>query len=373
MSNVVYVLFNKSAPHDGFMVGSHTGTLDELITKYINMIPNVMVKCFMETSEADSIVREFRVKHIKDRNLDCRGNLSDWFTMDFSEISASLVLLYCKYNNDQSTLIVYRTEESNSIVIETIEEPIVIETIEEPIPIIVETIDESQRHTPKKLDIFPVQSVEVPLINNCNLTVTERSNDPIKFISDRIDLFTIKTKGTQNVKVIDLCRFIREYRNDFSDESIKDIMKNLGHKIGIDPSDRRHLGYPRPGCERYMDLSWTHKIRDEFPVLCGSWETLPPPVIQKTVDYVQFIRDSIKPVLTSDGLPDNMAVVTLDELYNTFCKWYYDQEIRIKIPTKIEFKENYEKVTKCKGDAENKWYGLRLNTQSRTMSSLLDF
>ena len=89
--------------------------------------------------------------------------------------------------------------------------------------------------------------------------------------------------------------------------------------------------------------------------------------------YIHYFRDSVKPVLTVNGHPDNTSVVTLDELFNTFRKWYHDQEFRTKMPTKTEFKENYEKVTKCKGDAENKWYGIRLNTQASAMASLLSF
>ena len=327
MSNAVYVLFNKSAPQDGFMVGSHTGTLDELITKYIITIPNVMIRCFIETSDANSIVHEFRLKHIKDRTRDCRRNLSDWFTINYPEIIASLVLLDSQYNNNESTLIIYR-----------IEEPIVIETIEEP----------------KKLDIIP------------------QINNPNELLLHIIDLYCKNTKGTQNVKVVNFCTFIREHQRDFSDESIKDIMNNLGHKIGIDPSDRRHLGYPPPGLERFMNLSWTHEIKDKFPILCESWITLPPPVIQKTInsnDYIRFFRDNIKPVYTVDGLLDNTFVVTLDELFNTFCKCYYDQEFGTKLPTKTEFKE----IAKCMLDFENKWYGVRLNTQASAMSSILDF
>lgn len=89
--------------------------------------------------------------------------------------------------------------------------------------------------------------------------------------------------------------------------------------------------------------------------------------------YIHYFRDSVKPVLTVNGLPDTTAEVTLDELFNTFRKWYHDQEFRTKMPTKTEFKENYEKVTKCKASPENKWFGIRLNTQANAMASLLSF
>lgn len=89
--------------------------------------------------------------------------------------------------------------------------------------------------------------------------------------------------------------------------------------------------------------------------------------------YIHFTRDNLKAVLTSSGEVDNTAFVSLDELFNTFRKWYSDQQFRAKMPNKTEFKENLEIVWKQKADGENKWYGLRLNTQASTIQSLLSF
>lgn len=106
----------------------------------------------------------------------------------------------------------------------------------------------------------------------------------------------------------------------------------------------------------------------------------PPEVLQATENfrvannfYIHFTRDCIKPVLTPTGEIDRTAFVTLDELFNAFRKWYKDQEFRVKQPNKTEFKENLQIVWKQKADSENKWYGIRLNTQASTIANILMF
>lgn len=106
----------------------------------------------------------------------------------------------------------------------------------------------------------------------------------------------------------------------------------------------------------------------------------PPEVLQATENfriannfYIHYTRDCVKPVLDGNGLIDLSAFVSLDELFNTFRKWYTDQQFRAKMPNKTEFKENLEIVWKQKADPDNKWYGLRLNNQASTIQSLLSF
>lgn len=107
----------------------------------------------------------------------------------------------------------------------------------------------------------------------------------------------------------------------------------------------------------------------------------PPEVLQATENfrvnnniYIHFTRDCVKQVLTPTGEVDQTVVVHLDELYNSFKHWYTkDQQFRGKVPTKTEFKENIEIVWKSKADENNRWYGLRPNTQANTIASLLSF
>lgn len=106
----------------------------------------------------------------------------------------------------------------------------------------------------------------------------------------------------------------------------------------------------------------------------------PPEVLQATENfrvannfYIHFTRDCIKAVLDSSGQVDQTAFVTLDDLFNAFRKWYKDQEFKAKQPNKTEFKENLQVVWKQKADSENKWYGIRLNSQASTLSNILTF
>lgn len=106
----------------------------------------------------------------------------------------------------------------------------------------------------------------------------------------------------------------------------------------------------------------------------------PPEVLEATENfrvnnnyYIHFTRDCIKQVFTPTGKIDNTAVITLDELFNAFRKWYGEQQFRTKMPTKTDFKEELQITWKQKADSENKWYGLQLNTQANTIQSLLSF
>lgn len=106
----------------------------------------------------------------------------------------------------------------------------------------------------------------------------------------------------------------------------------------------------------------------------------PPEVLQATENfrvhnnvYINFIRDTITQVLTSQGQPDSNYKIHIDELYNSFKGWWKNQELTGKIPKKTDFKEDFEITTKVKADPENKWAGLRLTTPASTMQQILSF
>jgi phage/plasmid-associated DNA primase len=106
----------------------------------------------------------------------------------------------------------------------------------------------------------------------------------------------------------------------------------------------------------------------------------PPDVLQATENfrvmnnfYIHFTRDCITTVINETGDMDMTAQVGLDELFNSFKQWWKNQEFPGKVPTKTEFKGELETTWKTKADAENKWYGLRLNEQKNTIESLLSF
>ena len=90
--------------------------------------------------------------------------------------------------------------------------------------------------------------------------------------------------------------------------------------------------------------------------------------------YIHFTKDCFKVALKADGTIDTSAVITLDEIYGDFRKWYADQQFRERIPVKSEFKENIQLIWKVKADVDNKWYGyIRLNAQRNAVATLLTF
>jgi len=107
----------------------------------------------------------------------------------------------------------------------------------------------------------------------------------------------------------------------------------------------------------------------------------PPEVMQATENfrvqnniYIHFTRDCVVEALHPETRQrDEKASVELRELFNAFKNWWAGQELPGKKPTITEFKENLEITWKTKADAENKWYGLRLNIQEKQIQSILSF
>lgn len=72
--------------------------------------------------------------------------------------------------------------------------------------------------------------------------------------------------------------------------------------------------------------------------------------------YRNFLIEFVKNVFNHEGMKDVTKVITLDELWTVFRKWYRDKELKSNIPCKIDFKKNTERL--CgPADKEDKWYG----------------
>lgn len=89
--------------------------------------------------------------------------------------------------------------------------------------------------------------------------------------------------------------------------------------------------------------------------------------------YISFLRDSTRVIVDSEGKPDATALVSLDELYGAFSKWFKSQSLSIMLPKKPEFKSNLETILKQKADAEMRWFGFQLINQASTLQQILTF
>ncbi len=73
MSNVIYILSDKSSPNKGFKVGSYTGSLKDFISHYSTSIPQLKVHYFIEIDNASTIVSdltEFCGEWVQDDSLE---------------------------------------------------------------------------------------------------------------------------------------------------------------------------------------------------------------------------------------------------------------------------------------------------------------
>lgn len=136
-------------------------------------------------------------------------------------------------------------------------------------------------------------------------------------------------------------------------KSVENIMEYKGFSTG-DPVKEHCLEHPK-----YMNLSWKYVIK-KFN-WSKDWITLPFEVIHKNMTdttYIKFYRDSIKSDIT--------AFITLNELFNEFRGWRQDHKYTDKMPTKTEFKENFNKASEIKADTQNKWHGIKFTNQQNT-------
>lgn len=88
--------------------------------------------------------------------------------------------------------------------------------------------------------------------------------------------------------------------------------------------------------------------------------------------YIHFAKECTTEVVMPNGEVDVSAFVVLDDLFAAFRRWYRDQQFSARQPTKSEFKDNMQIVWRQKLDADNRWYGRRLN-QASAIQSLLVF
>ena len=105
MTTAVYVL---SEPSNGnpnrYKIGSHTGELNKLISRYITSLPDLVVHYFIELNNAKEIERIFKTNFENKRINNRNGNKCEWVIMSIDEIITGLSLIIFKnkivMNND---------------------------------------------------------------------------------------------------------------------------------------------------------------------------------------------------------------------------------------------------------------------------------
>jgi hypothetical protein len=90
--SVIYVL-SDSENINRYKVGSHTGKLEKLKSRYITAIPTLVVNYFIETPDAKQIENIFKQIHINRRIKNANENISEWVTMKLDEIVSSLLAI----------------------------------------------------------------------------------------------------------------------------------------------------------------------------------------------------------------------------------------------------------------------------------------
>ncbi len=76
--------------------------------------------------------------------------------------------------------------------------------------------------------------------------------------------------------------------------------------------------------------------------------------------YMSFVQDRIRQVLTLEGLPDTNAFINLNETYTAFRNWWKSEQNTQKPADKTTFRKNMQIILKTNLDANDKWYGLKL-------------
>ena len=114
--SAIYVLSDSANP-GRFKVGSHTGKLEKLKSRYITAIPTLIIHYFIETPDAIKAENKFKQMHIKERIKNTNGNLCEWVNMELHEIIGSLlaILLRCVNSKNKETIVIsdFKCDEKN--------------------------------------------------------------------------------------------------------------------------------------------------------------------------------------------------------------------------------------------------------------------
>lgn len=86
MSYVIYVLMDPNKKNYNIKVGKHSGTLNELKSRYRTYHPNHVILLFIETNNASTIEDNIKKELYHIREINDKGNRSEWYGSDMKDI-----------------------------------------------------------------------------------------------------------------------------------------------------------------------------------------------------------------------------------------------------------------------------------------------
>ena len=87
----IYVLSDPLNESVGrYKVGSHTGSLQKLISRYITPMPELKIHCFVETPMALDIEAMFKIMFPERRVVNINGHKSEWYLIPLQDIIETL-------------------------------------------------------------------------------------------------------------------------------------------------------------------------------------------------------------------------------------------------------------------------------------------
>ena|SRR5436305_10561737 len=92
----VYIISSPS-PLNRCKVGKHSGTVSDLVSRFITDIPDVCVDYFIKTAHAKYIEDTFKTSYRQYRFINSRDNLSEWVTLSVEDTFSLLapIILKC--------------------------------------------------------------------------------------------------------------------------------------------------------------------------------------------------------------------------------------------------------------------------------------
>jgi DNA-binding protein Fis len=288
----IYILSDSTNP-GRYKVGSHTGTLEKLKSRYITAIPTLVINYFIETPDAKSIEDKFKQTHINERLKNANGNTCEWVNMELHEITSSLlaIVLQCTKSKNKEVVVISKSVPENASNSSSSKEEIAspqiiqnnpfktdIQRLPEPInqqipflpplppPISVPPvlINQQQKPLPNPKDNFQLMHHYTNFASR-NMNISELVQSALAYLTEH-------TSGKQNVSVRCFRYVFREYirvikkhktsrgEKEIIDLLVIDVMKILGYIIGERKVKIEEYIYEEYIYEEYIGLSWKDTV-----------------------------------------------------------------------------------------------------------------